>query len=60
MSTVQGCGNPNRRHVINFGELSILPLVGASLALILIAMSTTYLPARRASRIDPLRALREE
>jgi len=45
---------------INFGELSMFPLVGASLVLILISIGATYLPARRASRIDPLRALREE
>ena len=43
-----------------FGERSLLPFAGVSLLLILIAMGATYLPARHASRIDPLRALREE
>jgi ABC-type antimicrobial peptide transport system permease subunit len=45
---------------LTFGELNMLPFAGVSLLLILITMGATYLPARRASHIDPLRALREQ
>jgi ABC-type lipoprotein release transport system permease subunit len=35
-------------------------LVGAPLFLVLVAMGASYLPARKAARVDPARALREE
>ena len=57
---VPACRALTHSVLLSFGELNMLPLVGASLALILIAMGATYLSARRASKIDPLRALREE
>jgi ABC-type antimicrobial peptide transport system permease subunit len=37
---------------LNFGHLDALPFVAASLLLILTTMGASYLPARRASRID--------
>jgi ABC-type antimicrobial peptide transport system permease subunit len=44
------------------GAAPVDPLVlsGASLALVLAALAASYLPARRASRIDPLLVLKQE
>jgi macrolide transport system ATP-binding/permease protein len=39
---------------------SVLPFAAVSLLLVLTTMGATYLPARRASSIDPIRALRDE
>ena len=43
-----------------FGHVSVLPFTAVSLVLILTTIGASYLPARRASRIDPLQALREQ
>jgi ABC-type antimicrobial peptide transport system permease subunit len=37
-----------------------LTFTGASLLLIFVALSASWFPARRAARIDPLKALRDE
>jgi predicted permease len=45
---------------MSLGDPGIAPFAGVSLLLILTIVGATYFPARRASRIDPMRALREE
>jgi ABC-type antimicrobial peptide transport system permease subunit len=45
---------------MSLGNPGVRPFAAVSLLLILTTMGATYLPARRASRIDPMRALRDE
>lgn len=45
---------------MSLGNPGIKPFVAVSLLLILTTMGATYLPARRASHIDPMQALRDE
>jgi macrolide transport system ATP-binding/permease protein len=44
----------------NFEHPGILPFAAISLLLLLTIAGATYIPARHASRIDPMRALRDE
>jgi ABC-type lipoprotein release transport system permease subunit len=44
----------------SFGHIGVVPFIAVSLLLILTTTAATFVPARRASRIDPMQALREE
>jgi ABC-type antimicrobial peptide transport system permease subunit len=44
----------------NFEHPGILPFAAISLLLLLTIVGATYIPARHASRIDPMRTLRDE
>ncbi len=46
--------------LLSFSHVGILPFAAVSLLLVLTTMSAAYVPARRASLIDPMRALRDE
>jgi len=46
--------------VLTFGHTTALPFAGVVLLLLITMLGAAYVPARRASLIDPMRALREE
>lgn len=48
------------RFVFDVGVRDPMTFIGAPLALLLVAVVATYLPARRAAHIDPMEALRYE
>lgn len=52
-------GRALSKFLYGIGASDLPSLVGASLVLLFVAMVACYLPARRASRLDPLVALRE-
>ncbi|MDA0327490.1 MAG: ADOP family duplicated permease [Gemmatimonadetes bacterium] len=55
-----GLGQVVQRFLFGAGALDPLAILTAPLLLGVVAAVATYLPARRASRVDPVRALRSE
>lgn len=55
-----GLGRLLERFVYGVGAIDPLALLAAPLVLAGVALMATYLPARRASRVDPVQALRSE
>jgi putative ABC transport system permease protein len=53
-------GTTIKAMLYNVGALDVGALVGVALVLLAAALVACYLPARRATRIDPLVALRQE
>ena len=59
-ATSVGLSQTVDRFVFGGGTLDPLAILAAPIILATVASLATYLPARRASRIDPVRALRSE
>jgi ABC-type antimicrobial peptide transport system permease subunit len=55
-----GLGQLVERFLLGVGGLDPLALLAAPLLLGAVAITATYVPARRASRVDPVQALRSE
>jgi putative ABC transport system permease protein len=53
-------GKTLKTMLYNVGTLDVRALVGVALVLLAAALVACYLPARRATRINPLVALRQE
>jgi ABC-type antimicrobial peptide transport system permease subunit len=55
-----GLGRLLERFLFGVGGFDLISILAAPVLLSLVAALATYLPARRASRVDPVRALRTE
>jgi ABC-type antimicrobial peptide transport system permease subunit len=55
-----GTGRLLQGMLVGTGPADMLTLVSISLVLIAVAMSACFWPARRATRLDPVKALRYE
>ena len=55
-----GLGRLVERFLVGVGGLDLLALLAAPLVLGLVAVTATYVPARRASKVNPVEALRSE
>src|SRR5277367_2003048 len=53
-------GKTLKSFLYNVGAMDVRALIGVSLVLLAAALVACYVPARRATRIDPLAALRQE
>jgi putative ABC transport system permease protein len=49
-----------RRFVIGVNAIDVVTYVTAATLIVFVALAACYVPARRAARVDPLAALREE
>ncbi|MGA8595659.1 MAG: FtsX-like permease family protein, partial [Bryobacteraceae bacterium] len=57
---ILACRAINSIQFLRLGRVGVLPFLVVSVLLLLTTAGATYLPARGAARIDPMRALREE
>ena len=55
-----GLGQLVERFLLGVGGFDLLALLAAPVVLGVVAVTATYVPARRASRVDPVQALRTE
>jgi len=55
-----GVGRLLRSLLFQVSPTDMLPLVASAVVLVLVAVAASLIPARRASRIDPMTALRVE
>lgn len=55
-----GLGRLVERFLVGVGGLDLQALLAAPLVLGLVAVTATYVPARRASKVNPVEALRTE